>query len=487
MLKILVLLSFFITGSVHAFERLEAKPLFSENPIQSSMQVLDSKRLPLRGVRVFIEGTSLVEELITDENGEFSIPKDWTSATTVTLIKEGYIQKSYLEIEPVPQTFILNPKDGQQKLQVSKNTEGYGPLPQDGQLDFGLVIPALKKEDILSFDMSSVISPESDELDIPFYKMEVPSNLSIPRQKERYVLNITFNKPKYRSFVRTPGVYKFVALHGQFPLKKVADAMRNNKSIFEVINDFKMINSGINEVNVNENRDGQNIAINQINFADQIQIKAPQFNQDKVMLAIAVREENGLYFPTDLKRVDSLGQQSLKVPQIEDHIHVISILMNNQNLNLNSANLGSEFIRLQEAGNNLSEMSAALQNVRNTNESPQFLGLIPRPQFDGQTIQLATPTLPEGLKEAGLKITFSSVEKFGADPNTQSEVRTRQWEFYSDHWTSSITLPHMNLPETPSGHIKRWEVVFLAAKQDKEVLRENLESISHLSRNVLDF
>lgn len=66
------------------------------------------------------------------------------------------------------------------------------------------------KEELIHFDVSQFVSPESDVVEVPFKTMNVPSNFALPLQKEKYLFfNITFDKPTYRLFVREPGDYSF--------------------------------------------------------------------------------------------------------------------------------------------------------------------------------------------------------------------------------------------------------------------------------------
>ncbi|MEZ4871580.1 MAG: hypothetical protein R2827_04890 [Bdellovibrionales bacterium] len=70
-------------------------------------------------------------------------------------------------------------------------------------MDFSLVTPALTRSDLIGLEFTSIVSPYTDVLSLPLgQSQKVPSNLTFPKQKERYAfINITFEKPQYRFFV----------------------------------------------------------------------------------------------------------------------------------------------------------------------------------------------------------------------------------------------------------------------------------------------
>ena len=60
----------------------------------------------------------------------------------------------------------------------------------DGLVDFALVIPGMNQEEIVQFNLGKVISPANDTLKVASYTIELPSNLSLPPQTEKYFISI---------------------------------------------------------------------------------------------------------------------------------------------------------------------------------------------------------------------------------------------------------------------------------------------------------
>ena len=118
--------------------------------------------------------------------------------------------------------------------EIAGTTTNYSNIKdKDGVVDFSLVIPAMTVDELMNFELSRIVSPENDTLNILSKELQVPSNLSLPRQVESYFLSFTLDKPEFRSYVREMGQYNLYALQGTFPLKKVIDGIQAGQSLFE--------------------------------------------------------------------------------------------------------------------------------------------------------------------------------------------------------------------------------------------------------------
>ena len=105
----------------------------------------------------------------------------------------------------------------------------------DGLVDFALIIPGMNHQEIVNFDLGKVISPANDQLKIASYTIDLPSNLSLPTQSEKYFITINLNKPEFRAYVEDQGAYNMYALYGKFPLNEMVKGFQNGKSIFELV------------------------------------------------------------------------------------------------------------------------------------------------------------------------------------------------------------------------------------------------------------
>ncbi len=102
--------------------------------------------------------------LTTDANGQIEIPAGWTMETAVTVQAPGFLRTTYWAQTPGALTLKLRPMTTQAQHEVRGNTQGLPIQDKDGFVDFGLVMPAFSKIDMLSFDIDKVISPQSDRI-----------------------------------------------------------------------------------------------------------------------------------------------------------------------------------------------------------------------------------------------------------------------------------------------------------------------------------
>ncbi len=73
-------------------------------------------------------------------------------------------------------------------LEIKGTTENYVIKNNDGLVDFSLIIPGMDYEQMINFDLGKVISPANDILKVASYTVELPSNLSLPQQTEKYFI-----------------------------------------------------------------------------------------------------------------------------------------------------------------------------------------------------------------------------------------------------------------------------------------------------------
>lgn len=124
-------------------------------------------------------------------------------------------------------------------LTLSGSVDGYETRNYDDKLDFGLVIPTLSKEQIMDFSLSSVLSTEIDKIRAAGQTIKVPSNVSLPNQRERYFITIRINKPAFRLPVHFDDLPESVAvLEGHMPFTDTVDTLRSGAPLFSVINSF---------------------------------------------------------------------------------------------------------------------------------------------------------------------------------------------------------------------------------------------------------
>jgi len=93
----------------------------------------------------------------------------------------------------------------QARLKVQGKVTGYSTLERDGWADVAIVFPTLSEEQILSFDFTSMLSP-NEEMKAGPITTEVPGNLHVPEQKERYgIIPVTLRKDNF-TLLMEPGL-----------------------------------------------------------------------------------------------------------------------------------------------------------------------------------------------------------------------------------------------------------------------------------------
>ena len=155
----------------------------------STIQVFNEQNQALSQATVLIgleEGQPFSGNLLkTDENGFVSIPSQlWTSPAHVTVDVPGYVRQTLINQNPGLIQIKLK-KASMYPRPTIKGQVTQLPIENgDKQMDFGLVIPAVTKADFIGFSLDSVISPIDDKITIVGNEVKIPTNVSLPKQKE---------------------------------------------------------------------------------------------------------------------------------------------------------------------------------------------------------------------------------------------------------------------------------------------------------------
>jgi len=437
--------------------------------------------------------------LTTDASGVASLPADWKDALPVTVQAPGFITSTLPVSLPGELTIQLIKSDAANEFEIKGVATGFPRLVQDGKVDFALMIPALNRQNLLAFDLSTVISPKVDTISILGNDVSLPSNISLPQQTENYIFPIELNKPDYRVYLRNPGMQTLTATHGQFPLQRVVNDIRAGKSMFELINHFTFSEGGQKQLDVQGDLSGQDIAVNQTPFNAQVTVRAPAFPNTQQMVSLALVEQNGWLMPTDLKRVNA--NQSLNMKSYGAAPTMFSFLVPltahakafaNQPfswflplLNLTGAPMPTD---PEIAAQDFTQLSFALQPAAG-GVAPQFLPLIGKPQMNGNVLTLEVPVLPAGLTPVATYMVMSEIEVTMIG-NVSSEKRSRLWEVTSNAWLSQVELPKISFNKRPD-RVYRWEVMFMARPVNfvgaaAPNSRVDLNTVTHVTRNALD-
>lgn len=499
----------------------------------AKLQVLNENAQPLAGADVLIgyDHNDPYEGNLhkTDVNGAVEIPIKWNKNLPITVTAEGYLPATFLNMPPVDNVLQIHPQDARSAIEVRGETTHFENIKRDGKVDFALVYPALRRRQLTRFDVESVINPDFDVIKVITEELAIPSNLTLPEQKESYVLPITFNKPQYRMSFKQPGQYRMMAVHGQFPLKQVVGDLRDGKSFYEVINYFRILKAGQRDVTVNTPLADQNIPVNQIPLNKKLTVKAPTLAPDKVMLSFSLVNQGGLYFTADIKKIDPNASVDLALPANAEQSSFVSLMLSkteaekiggvrpsltnstedkrNESEPSNSLEdpsrglkiLFQNFIGLlknvstDEAAQektNLNEGFGGLSLARHSEQEPTplFLEIVPRPTVSGDKISVTPPPMVEGVEPVATFVVLSEIQR-QTKGRYNIEQRFRLWEIAQFGWTNELQLPKSNITLDPNKNY-RWEVLFMGRRSGHNSGDSGeyfLDDITHVSRNSFDF
>jgi hypothetical protein len=468
----------------------KSENLRAENVAAQGLQVVNVNGDPVAFADVLIGPEPNVpfkgNMVKTDANGMIPDVPAWTKAESVTVESADFVRTTFLNVTPSARQLQLHTADSPNLFEVKGKTDGFGRLRRDGNVDFGLVIPAMTKENLIGFDLTDIISPEVDTIRVAIRDVDLPSNLTLPKQRETYIVPITFNKPAYRSYLKRKGFTRMVAAHGRFPLKKVVDAFQDEKPIFDIVNEFEFIQSGAIDFDIEKNVAGKDIKVDQLKFDAKTSIQAPNFSSSSVMLSLALVDQSGYLTPSDLKKVDPGKSAELKIPSQNADNYILSVLSPSADLTLREG----EDRKISSNGQDESkfgQLSLVLQDST-PGQTPNFIPLVDEPTIQGNVITLTSPTSPAGIEPIGTYIVLSEVTSV---PNSSfnSEIKVRLWELFSPEWEDQIELPKVTINRDPAKKY-RWEVLYLGKGQNK-VNGGNangtyqLNDVTHVSRNAV--
>lgn len=415
--------------------------------------------------------------LKTDGSGRLTTPAAWTTALPLTVTHSNHVRTTFQNTAPQNQQLRIAKADGNVTLNVEGMTTGFGPLKEDGKVDFGLVFPALPVNDIVRFDMASVVSPVMHKITVVGRDVEIPSNITLPPQDESYIFNIHFDKQNYLMPLRQTGVYTMTALHGQFPLQKVVNEVRGGKSLIETLNNFVFLETGLKTVAVSKSVSNENLDVNHFKFQEQAGLTAPAFAKNQFMLTVALAEDGGIWKPTDMKKFNSGETRKLVTNSSLGATKFLSVLstqakaFTSDSLTRALRSIGGLFESepfTTSSAMNYQQLSLAVSS------QPTFLNLVSAPVVQGKVIQVTPPAAVPGLTDAGAMLILSEIER--SSGNSSFEKRTRVWEHISSNWISSFVVPDV-LPAVPSNKEYRWEILFMA--------KDGTGKITHVTRNAI--
>lgn len=448
---------------------------YAEQESLGFITVLGESGQPLAGAKILI-GSGLNEPfagnfLTTDAKGQIMRPNAWTSAQAITVQAGGHVRVTHFGRSPGGATFRLRAQSKVPTLEISGITTGHTVRDGDGQVDFGLVMSALTRNDILAFDLTKVISNRFDTLSIMGQRLDIPSNIALPRQRENYILPIRLEKPVYRLSFAEQKVERVFAAQGRFPLKAVVDELRRGTPFHELINQFSLIGGVVRDIQI-RNGGRIDLPVNETTFSTRRELRAPALGAQEVMVSLSVADLNGWLVPTDVKRLSS------------NETRALGVMNGATNLALGVLKNVSEF-----EGPSVDRVSATILPFTN-GLRPDFLPLIRDPEvISDSEIRFDRPgQAPSQVNQLGTVAIYSEVKEIPIGNGSSLPHLARLWEVYAPAWVDRMNLPVW--PEgTPKPLKKRWEVAYIGSqtKQTAELGQNLIDAATHVTHSSKDF
>lgn len=441
-------------------------------------QVVDQFGAPVEDAGILI-GNSLNQPfsnnfIRSETQGFVRWPQAWNTTQSITIYKDGYIRATYLKQIPGAAKYVLRKIIPNQNIELNGNTIGHQVVNRDGQVDFAVAIPALDKKDFLAFDISQFISPQNDLMTVANRSAKIPSNVSIPKQTEKYYFYWTFEKLPYRLYFKNPGSQIVLTIRGTFPMNEVVDGLRNDADLHDLINYFSIRGGSIRELDLTQPKNTVDLPVDELNFSDKFKYTAPNYPSDQAAFVAALSEYKGKFLPTDFKYVESQKSMDLMTSKGSNNI-VVTVLRKKTTDKNNKPR---------------EEQLSARLNSMSKPSTVQPLALIDSPQI--QSIERWSAKAPQAPNGAYPLATFASLDKIESverDGKTVEESR-RVWEVYSNDWDAQFNLPEWPNPQTTWSGKMKWSVSYMGweTKGNKIDLGPNLvDSITHVTTNAQDF
>ncbi|MCC6138024.1 MAG: hypothetical protein IT287_05290 [Bdellovibrionaceae bacterium] len=379
--------------------------------------------------------------------------------------------------------------------EVAGTTDSYKIKDKDGFVDFSLVMPAMTMEELMNFDLARIFSPEVDELNILSKTLQVPSNLSLPKQVESYFLSFTLDKPEYRAYVRDVGQYNLYALHGSFPIKKVVDGFQGGQSLFEMVNLFAFKGGGAQVVDVKGPTKDVKIGINTWALDTTNTVSVPTIPKNTEVLSFSLFKVNDELYPADIKRVLS-GKSEKLTNRNGLESYVLSVLLNSTQTilvdqlraskgNIVEAIFGSNRAR---AAFDMTQISYSIQKVNGANPvMASFLPQVPTPQFNAMTSTLSftAPQTIAGVSPYSMLVVLSEVTAAGSE-SLPIDVKNTVWVGQSASWQSGMAIPSSATAMMVPGKKYAFEVLFLGTATAASDTTIDWAKVTHVTRSTLN-
>ena len=437
--------------------------LFSKAASAQTIRIMDNNGDPVSHAEVMI-GHAIDDPfennfLVANADGEVQVPQEWTSPLPLTVEALGFIRTSFLARQPGQQDLIIGNDPGYDYLEVRGVTSGFGRIKTDKNIDLSLVSRMMKRDEFVYFTISDLISPYLDEVKVFTETFAVPSNLAIPDQKIKWsIFRFSLEKSLFRAPTKLNGEQRYFAARGEIDYSKIESGPGD---IVKLLNEFKFSSGGF--AKATPQFQDVDIDVGALSFDRQVSLPPPNFSSDEYVVAVALNEDKGHYFPSDAKAFTANKNLELKHPST----HTPSFI----------------FLKgKQTASSQPGSVMSAILDFPSLKPKYDFLDLIPPPKISGNTLYIKPP-VSQNIFPLGTYITLEDV-KLVSSHGTQVQEVSRRWEIYADKWIGDVEIPEWPSPMTIK-HQSRWTATYMGstAPARSPMGPRLFEDATHISRN----
>lgn len=403
----------------------------------------------------------------TDAQGLAALPAAWTDAQPVTVDAANFVRATWMAQKPMALALTLRSRPSTQKFELKGKATGFTNLAKDGWVDVGVIFPALRRDQLATLQVTDLVSAEMDTISVMGQTISIPSNISLPKQEERYFFTITLDKPVFRNYVREPGTWKMVTTHARFPFEDVVDDLRGGKSFFDVLNYFEFKSASITNIPLTAPSTAKDLPITGVTFNGRIDVAAPRFASTYTMLAVSVADDGGMLYPTDVKKLGPGETRRLVMPQGGSGLLLGALRESN------APPTGPEADGL-----------SAIITANNRTTRFEFLDLPKAPKIRSGNLILDPPAAVAAVTPVATYATLNKVDKV-ASGQSEIEIKSPVWDVYAGGWNQSLDLPDMTTRLTGT---HRWEVLFGGAPNGTSVQLgpKLMEDLTHIAKSAVD-
>lgn len=442
------------------------------------IKVVDQFTMPVPQALILIgseQDIPFANNLLTaDAAGEITVQDAWTTSEAITADAPGYIRQTIMNTAPSDLVIRLNPSKLNPQIFVSGQITDLPVVNKDKLVDFAVVATTFTQNDFVHLNQEDFISPYADNLTLLGKTAPVFSNVSVPEQKESYLLPLTITKPTYTKFLSSTGDKKLIAMAGRFPFKQVADDLIGGKSFFEVINYFEILSLGNLNVTLNKSTTNANFSGVTLKLDETTTVRAPAISNEEQALVLPMNSVSNYFLPSGIKKLKAFETAQFNTLD-NSAVSILSMFKKSPEFSLRNeqTRLSASFVKPNDA-------SATL-----------YLPLIADPAMQSLypvSVTTETISVPNGLYASGTMAVLSEISETIYNQEAV-KISNPKWEVYSSSWEHNIQLPKWPMDITlPKAVVKTFETTYFAqgqAPQNSDV-KNMLDQATHLTKSAVN-